>query len=174
MPSRPKKRSTKRLSVDLWKKCQQRGLMVTKMDVDNFAFDHVDLKISTSLLQGNTRPAEVAEDTGLKLSLIKQRLLDPVRCGWISRQLEAAVTSQLGQVYAAVYNRAVRTGDPTAARFLRDTLRPMTPQTQTHVHAHINLDGLSDKQLDMMIEQHKRDLHVQEAEFEVQEDGDGE
>jgi hypothetical protein len=169
----PRKKRT-RESVDLWRKCQQRGLLTNKHEIDIFPFDHVDLKIATSLLQGNTRPAEVAVDTGLKLSLIKQRLLDPVRCGWISRQLEGAVTEQLGQVYAAVYNRAVRTGDPSAARFLRDTLKPMTPQTQTHLHAHINLEGLSDAQLDKMIEQHKRDLSMQDADYEVKEDDDAE
>jgi hypothetical protein len=156
-----------RYSKNIWKQCQERGMAIVPKEVDFFAFDHIDLKIATSIMQGCISAKAIAEDSGVNRRVIKHRLLSPLRCAWISRQLEVAVESRLGQVLSAVYNRAIRTGDPQAAKLLLTQFKKINNPVQQHVHTHMNLNGLTDDQIDKLIDQKKRDLNIIETDFEV-------
>jgi len=156
--------------TDAWKDVQTRALAVTGSDVANFPWCPVDLKIAQCMLSGFTSVRELAAEVGIGERALKHRLLDPVRCAWISSQLEKCVGDRLGQVVAAVYNRAVRTGDPQAATLLLKQYKKFMPERKEihHTH-HMDLSNLSDGQIDKLIEQKKRNLNVMDADYKVKE-----
>jgi len=156
---------------DLWKTVQERSLAVSGQDVASFRWDPIDLKIAQAMLTGANTPLALKEETDIPQTVIKHRLLDPVRAAWISQQLEKCVGDRLGQVMAAVYNRCLRSGDPQAAALLLKQYGKFAPERkEVQHHHHMNLTGISEEQLNKLIEQKQRVLNITDAEFEVKKD----
>lgn len=146
---------------DIWKIVQGRSLSVIKSDVDNYRFDHMDFLLASSMLAGCNSITALSEDLGVDREEIRNRLLSPVRCAWLSRELEKGVESRLGQVLAAVYNRAINTGDVNAAKFLYQKFSKFDKPVQQHQHLHMDLSNISEEQLDKLINQKKRTLNYE-------------
>ena len=153
---------------DLWKTTQTRALDVAEQDVELFRFDPLDIKLAQAMLSGANTVPDLAAEIGAKPIQVRDRLLDPVRCAWISKQLEKVVGDRLGQVMAAVYNRAVRSGDPQAASLLMKKYNRFKPQEHHHKHLHMDLSAYDDEMLDKLISQKERNLniHVEKPEDE--------
>lgn len=156
-----------RKSKNVMKSTLTRGLKATPSQIAAFPFDHTDMTIVQAMMQGAITPKQVSDETGIKFTLIKQRLLDPARCGWMSSQLREAVGTRLGNVIASVYSRAVSTGDPRSAKLLLDLYKEMDGPIKKHLHVHTNLNGLTDLQLEKMIKQKKQALNMMDAEYKV-------
>ena len=152
-------------SNDVWKTVQGRGMTVTPREVEQFRFDHCDYLIAESMLSGCQTPAAIAANLDMKPEEIRDRLLYPVRCAWLSRELEKGVQTRLGMVMSAVFNRAVTTGDVSAAKFLHQKYNQYREPSQEHKHLHlVNLTNLNDAQLDKLIADQKRKLNLEETE----------
>ena len=158
---------------DVWKTVQERALAVSGHDVANFRWDPVDLKIAQAMLAGANDVLSLVTETNITKTQIRHRLLDPVRAAWISQQLEKCVGDRLGQVMAAVYNRAVRSGDPQAAALLLKQYGKFAPEQKEVHHKHsMDLSNITDDQLKQLIDQKERNLNIKTAEFIVKdEDG---
>ncbi len=115
----------------------ERGLEVEKAEIEQFPFDHADIGIAEAMLAGAKTAAEIAQEAGVSKEQVRERLMDPIRCAWISAQLEKAISTRLGRVLAAVYTKGVQTGDVSAARFLLQMFKKFTPETR---HLNFNLD----------------------------------
>ena len=127
---------------------QQRALVADVRDVDRFVFDEVDARIAEGLMRGCRTIPELSDELSIPMTEVQKRLYDPVRCGWISRELRAAVQDRLGNVLASVHNRAVATGDPAAARLLLEQYGELgcgksadTAQNHLHLHFEKMTDG---------------------------------
>ena len=149
-------------SSDCWKLVQARGMTVTQSELDTFRYDHLDFLIASSMLAGSNSITALSEDLKVDREMLRNRLLEPVRCAWLSKELEKGVESRLGQVLAAVYNRAIQTGDVNAAKFLYQKFKQYEKPTQQHQHLHMDLSRLSDEQLEKLIAQKRRTLNVDE------------
>jgi len=156
--------------TDTWKQVQERSLMVQGQDLANFRWDPADLKVAQAMLAGANTVPDLAVETGIKPTQLRHRLLDPVRCAWLSKQLETCVGDRLGQVMAAVYNRALRSGDPQAASLLLKQYGKFAPeQKEVKVTHTMDLSGMTEEQIDQLIEQKKRNLNIKDAEFKVKD-----
>lgn len=149
-------------SDSIWRAVQGRGMSVSAQEVDNYHFDHFDYLLVSSMMGGCKTVKDISEDLDMPEEQVRERLLYPVRCAWISRELAKAIESRLGQIAAAVYNRALQTGDPNAAKFLFQQYGKFKQQPTQHQHVHINLENMSDEQIDKLIEQKKRSLNIDE------------
>ena len=143
-------------------------MSVTPSDVENYRFDHLDYLIASSMLSGCNTITALTEDLGVDREELRNRLLSPVRCAWLSKELEKGVQSRLGQVVAAVYNRAINTGDVQAAKFLCQKFGKFQKPAQQHQHLHMDLSNLSDEQLDKLINQKKRTLNIDDKKNNTQ------
>ena len=124
------------------------------------------------MLSGAKGFMAIAKETDISQATVQHRLLDPVRCAWISRELRKSVETRLGNVIAAVYTRAVSTGDPSAAKMLLELYKQFESTPQKHLHVHTNLTGLTDEQLDKMIAQKQRQLNIIDTSItETKKDG---
>jgi len=157
---------------DMVKATLSRGLSVPIQEAVNFPFDHIDLLIAQNMLSGVVKAHQLADELGIRAEVIQHRLMDPVRCAWLSNELRKAVETRLGNVIAAVYSRAVNTGDPAAAKMLLSMYKQFEAPVQKHLHMHTDLTNLTDDQLDMMIKQKQRQLNIKDAEYTTK-DGDG-
>jgi len=142
----------------------KRGLRVPAGEIDSFPFDYRDIQLTQLMLlpDGPKTYSEFAAELGVTEATLRQRLLNEVRCGWISRQLDGAIRDRLGKVHASVYLAAIRTGDPTRAKYL-DTLYGKGPkegpqQVHLHNHNHIDLSSLSAEELKQFIRDRQRKL----------------
>lgn len=149
-------------------KVQQRGLRVTPDEIATYAPDHRDLLICECLLRGETKLDELAEATELTPSAVRQRLLDEVRCAWISARVSEAVHTRLGNVLGAVYARVMRSGDPQAAKLLLQQFGSLLekPKQVQHNHLHLDMSGMTEEQLRRYIEDKTRHLQATEVKAE--------
>lgn len=143
-------------------KVQTRSLRVQPSEADSYAFDHGDILLAEALLAGCRSPTEISEHVGLSTSAVKERLLDPVRCAWLAREIGKAVESRLGNVIGALYARAVRTGDPAAVRLLLQQygalINPVERKRVEHLHLSVDLGQMTDEELRAFIKEHQRGL----------------
>lgn len=155
-----------------------RALTATEAEGAAHPFDHIDLLICQAMMEPGARTwTDIAQDAGLAEPALRQRLLDAVRCRWISMELEKAVEGRLGMVFAAVYAAAVRTGDPARARFLIDHYREKRPEKHLHLHAQLDLTQLSNEELTAFVRDRKRVLGITEEKKSAEDsdrDGGGE
>lgn len=149
----------------------ERGLTVSAEEAAAFPFDHTDILTASAMLNGATTPAQIADEVGLTPSAVRERLLDPVRCAWLSREVRTAVGVRLGNVLAALYARAIRTGDPRAVQLLLqqygELLSPVERKVVDHRHMHVDLGQLSEDQLEKLIEDTNRKLNRKEPPIDV-------
>lgn len=143
----------------------ERGLEVSEAEAAAYPFTYDDIHLCQILLRPDDQPKThktIADELGITESALKQRLLDPQRCAFISTQLNHAIQSQLGRVHASVYLAAIRTGDPARARYLDQLFgkgpRDGPQQLHVHNHNHIDLSGLTDEQLKQFIRDRQRKL----------------
>lgn len=154
---------------------QDRGLLVTPQEAATFPADHVDYLLVQHMLSGLNSSEELAEslkDGGVTVTSVRQRLLDPVRCAWISQQIIHGIGSRLGQVMLAVYGRAVSTGDPNAAKLvLQQYSALIEPIARSeHINHTIDWSKLPPEMLEKMVQDKLRGLGFREtkpAECEV-------
>lgn len=145
---------------DLVTKVKTRSLRVTAEEAELFPFDHKDILIAQAMITGARTPLAIAEETELKPDAVRHRLLDPVRCAWISREISKAVESRLGNVLGAVYARVMRSGDPQAAKLLLaqygKLLSPVDKSVHEHRHLHMDFKGYSQEQLETYVTEQQR------------------
>ena len=160
-------------SINLISRVNERGLTVTPAEAASFPFDAVDVLITQNLLAGVTTSYALANAMeGVSEIAVRNRLLDPVRCAWMSQQLSAAVGQRLGMVLASVYGRALATGDPRAAELLFKRYGEMAPTRTETVHHHVDYSKLPAGVLEKMVREKMRSLGVSEtleAEIDVEE-----
>jgi hypothetical protein len=149
---------------------------VTPEAVREFGHDHVDMLITEAFLTGQVTVPAVAKFCETSKGVIRHRLLDPVRCAWISERIERLISNRLGNVMASVYARAVGTGDPNAAKFLMQHYGRLRPEERRSVNVDISVDytGFTDEELKKIAEEKARKLgfmkevhNVRDAEFSV-------
>lgn len=150
-----------------------RALSATEAEGAQHPFDQIDLLVAQHLMEpGEKKYSDLAAAAGLKEDALRQRLLDPVRCRWISMELEKAVDTRLGMVIAAVYSAAVRTGDPQRARFLLEHFRDKKPERHLHLHANLDLSQLSNEELTAFIRDKRRTLGEVNEDTRPEQDSD--
>lgn len=155
-------------------KALKRGMEVAPEEVGTFPWTPEDVMVAEAMISGCKTVNEIAEEVGIKPELLRHRLLDPVRCAWLSTKIEGAVQSRLGRVIASVYNRAVTNGDVRAAEFLMKHYGKMRPEEKHHLHAHATLDfsQLATEELEKLRNDYLRklgmNLPAQDAEFTVE------
>ena len=161
---------------NLMAKVGDRALSVSPQEATAFPFDAVDVLICQNLLAGCSTAKSLSAAIGNTTEIcIRDRLLDPVRCAWISQQLSAAVGSRLGMVLTSVYGRAVTTGDPKAAELLLKRYGEMAPVRTEVVNTNVTVDltKLPPEILEKMIAEKMRGLglkrETQEAECIIKE-----
>lgn len=121
-------------------KALTRSIDAAPADVAVFAYDHHDIALCEAFLLGSKTLKDISIETELDPEVIRHRLLDPVRCGWISLQLEKAIQSRLGRVLASVYSRAVSTGDVGAAQFLYKLFGRVRPEEKRNLNVNVSVD----------------------------------
>lgn len=98
-------------------KVKARAMTVTPDQVMAFPADHRDHILAEAVLQGFSLE-DMAAFTGMSQKQVRDKLLDPVRCAWMSQYIDQMVPTRLGRVLGAVFARACSTGDPAAATML--------------------------------------------------------
>lgn len=149
-------------------KAQARGLSVTPTEIAQYPYDHIDVAIAEAMLQGLHTPKDIAGELGVAASLIRQRLLDPVRCAWLSVEVGKAVETRMFQALGAVFARVIRTGDPAGMRVLLQQFgKNLKPQEHVHRHVLIDFTALSTDELKRYVQDQGRKLGqtVVDAEF---------
>lgn len=167
-------------------KIQDRAIEVTPGQIAAFPADHIDVELAQACLEGYTTPRRIAEELQLPVKQVRERMLDPVRCGWLSQRIGQLVELRLMSVLGALYARAIRTGEPAAVKLLLDRFGKMLakPKEHRHLHAHVDLTALSNDQLQRYIDQRMRELGTTtcekgqqmstDAEFSIQEPSNAE
>lgn len=158
-------------------KIHERAIEVTPSQVAAFPADHIDTQMCQALIQGYTTPRVMAEELELDVKMVRERLLDPVRCAWMSQRVGQLVELQIMNAVGALYARCLRTGEPAAVKLLLDRFGRMLakPQEVRHLHAHVDLSALSNDQLQRYIDQRMRELGATTCvEFTEQESPDAE
>lgn len=147
-------------------KVQERALAATPEEVACFPWTHEDVLIAEAMLAGIKSVQDIAAEVGLQPSTLRHRLLDPVRCAWISGQIERSVESRLGQVLGAVYARAVATGDPRSAEMLLRHFGKLKPDRRESLNVTVGLDlsSLSPDELQKLVDQKMRKLGLKQDE----------
>lgn len=140
----------------------ERGLMASEAELAKFQPDYDDRLLLEALLQRAVTYEEIAKLTDIPLATVKDRLLDPVRCAYLAEQAALVVQQRRGMVMAALYARAVRTGDVNAARLYLQQIGELMPEHATvdHRHAHVvaDISQFSDEQLTSYIREKEREL----------------
>jgi hypothetical protein len=142
-----------------------RALVTSAAEAAAFPYDAVDMMIAQNVLAGiNTDLGLSKVIPGVSDVQIRNRLLDPVRCAWLSQQLSAAISQRLGLVLSAVYGRALQTGDPRAAELLLKRYGDMAPVKTEQVHHIVDYSKLPKDILEKMISEKMRNLGVHQKE----------
>jgi predicted Rdx family selenoprotein len=154
-------------------------MAVSAAEAATFPADHVDYLLVQHMLAGLNTPEAIAKqlaEAGVTEVTIQQRLLDPVRCAWISQQILHGIGTRLGQLMLAVYGRAVTTGDPNAAKLVLQQYNALIePVARTeHVNMTVDFSKLPKEMLEKMVQDKMRNLGmkkrpVENAECEVKE-----
>jgi hypothetical protein len=153
-------------------KVKQRALVPDPEQVLSFPADETDLLLAEGCLNGFGSFKALADFCELEPKFVRERLLDPVRCAWISQYVDKMLPTRMGQVLGAVFTRAVSTGDPSAATMLLKQYKKWLGD-DVKKSVHLNLEGkidltnLTDEQLKLYIaEQVKHNKDILDAEFE--------
>lgn len=153
-------------------KVKERALIPDPEQVLSFPADEKDYLIAEGCLNGFGSFKAIAEFTELDPKFVRERLLDPVRCAWISQYIDKLIPTRLGAVLGAVFSRAVSTGDTAAATMLlKQYKRWLGEDVKKSVHLNlegkIDLTNLTDEQLKLYIhEQARHNKDILDAEFE--------
>ena len=145
-------------------KVQGRGLTADVAEVAAFPYTHQDILMAQAMIGGAKTIQEIADAAEMNVNTARHALLCPVRCAWISQEIEKAVETRLGSVMGAVYSRAIATGDPRCAEMLLKHYGRLRPdrKEQLHVHASVDLSGLSNDELKRLIDQKARQLNLKQ------------
>lgn len=138
-----------------------RSMKVTAAEADAFPWDHTDLLLAEALLSpGVITWQDVAAHAEVPVSTVKERLQDPVRAAWMSREISKGIESRLGLALAAVWGRVLRTGDVNGAKLLLAQYGQLVqPVAQTeHRHLHLDLSALSSDELKAFIAERQKTL----------------
>ena len=178
MPKKPKttyQRTGKKAPIA---KIKQRAMTVTPDQVMTFPADHRDHLLAEAVLQGF--PLEdMATFTDMTIKAVRDRLLDPVRCAWMSQYIDRMVPTRLGRVLGAVFSRACSTGDPNAAKMLLQQYRQWQGQEvrkNVSLDVKMDLSGFSNEELLKIIQDSaRRNPQVKDIiDVQVEEAADGE
>ncbi|NIO43141.1 MAG: hypothetical protein GTO41_25090 [Burkholderiales bacterium] len=134
-------------------KVQERSLTISPEQAATFPWDHRDKLLAEALLHDFRLP-DIAEFTGMKERTVRDRLMDPVRCAWISQYIDAVIPSRLGQVLGAVFRRATQTGDPASAKMLLQQYNKWLGREvreNVNVDVRMDLSGLTNEELVRLI-----------------------
>jgi hypothetical protein len=135
-------------------KVKERSLVPTPDQVLSYPADEVDKLLAEACLSGFGTFKAMAEFADLDPNMVRERLLDPVRCAWISKYIDELVPTRLGTVLGAVFGRAVSTGDPSSAKMLLQQYKKWTgEETKKSVNLNVGVDlgHLTNEQLKLFI-----------------------
>ena len=146
-------------------KVKKRALTVTPDQALAFPADHRDYILAEAVLQGFSLE-DMATFTEMTQKQVRDKLLDPVRCAWMSQYIDQMVPSRLGRVIGAVFSRACSTGDPAAAKMLLQQYRAWHGQDvkrNVNLDVKMDLSGFSnDELLKIIKDQVRRNPKVKE------------
>lgn len=160
-------------------KVKQRALAISPEQVLTFPADERDEILAQGMLNAYGSFQALAEFTEIPKETIRERLLDPVRCAWISQRVDQLIATRTGQVLGAVFTRAISTGDVQAAKMILQQYNKWRgDETQKSVHlnidAKLDLSHLSDEELQIYVaEQLKKNKKIVDATFEEKPPDDG-
>lgn len=144
-------------------KTHERGLTAPAAEIAQFKPDWDDRLILEAMLNRAMKHADIAQMTGIEEKEVTRRLLDPVRCAYLSQQAVNLVQQRGGLVTAAVYAKAIQTGDPAAARLVLQQLGELVPEhsqvEHRHAHVHMQYEQMTDEQLRAFIAEKERALN---------------
>lgn len=138
-------------------------MTVSKEEAAAFPFDHADILLASAMVSGASTPSALSEETGLTVPTVRERLLDPVRCAWLSREVREAVGSRIGEVYGHLLARVRRNGCPASAKLLlqqfNELLAPVEKKIIDHRHMHVDLSAYTLDELDKLARETARKLN---------------
>lgn len=145
----PAELEKKRLSAALMK-ISERSLSVDPRDVDSYVPREADIQIAEAMLAGAITFSQIAERLQVTSSWVGQHMKDPLVCAWVSRTIHRNIQHRLGQVDAAMLQRAMA-GDVRAADLLYKRYGQMTKRS-FNVSAQLDLSKLPDQDLEALIQ----------------------
>jgi hypothetical protein len=148
------------------KRMRERALLAAPDEVAVFPYDQLDVLVAEATIRGAKTLQELEDFCGAPAGTIKDRLLDPVRSAWIALQIEKAVGQRLGLINAALFHRAVSTGDPNAAKLLLTQYGKLVAepaQRREIVDVRIDLSGLTTEELKRFAAEKARSLGLTQS-----------
>lgn len=153
-------------TVSTLRRTLETALTATPEEIENHLWDAIDIAIAESLLEhGDADVTVLASRVGLTQEQLRHRMRDPVRCGWISRQMYHTIPVRLGHVYAALFRSAVG-GNVNSARLLLERFDDFfRPAARAAVHINVGAGGnvdvknMSDQELGQRIQLLMEDLN---------------
>jgi hypothetical protein len=141
----------------LIRKTMIRALEATPEQLDEYIYDQIDFLCAEAMMNGERTYLNIANAVGMSYEAIKRRMRNPVRCAWISQQMTKIIPQRLGQVYAALYARAIE-GDARAATMVLERFDPLfSPKTNAGITVNaggdVNITKLSDEEISARIQE---------------------
>lgn len=144
----------------------KRALHVDDDEIRCYVPTELDLQMAEAMLTGATTFTAVAEQMGCDPSTVSRAMKDPVRCGWISMQLQRIVSKRIGLVDAALLSRALG-GDVRAIKLFYERHGELVHRSHiTTTRLDFDPAQLTDDDLDVIIAS-ERARHAKPAEFTV-------
>lgn len=124
----------------------QIGLDVSPGELQTYEPDTKDIAIAQAMLEGHAGAPAVADFLAGEDGLprmdrreVRERLLNPVRCAWLSAQIISAIPHMMGPLYAQLFWRAFQ-GDQAAARLVISRFDQKYRPTSRHETVAANID----------------------------------
>lgn len=119
------------------------GYSVTPQQLADYSADTKDVAIVTAMASGAIKPEDIVEhardEAPMTEAEVKKRLVDPVRCAWITTQLTTFIPHILGQFWVSLFFKA-QAGDMQAAKLVAQRFDPNFRPTTRHESMSANVD----------------------------------
>lgn len=132
-------------------KLAQRALDVDDDEIRAYGPTEMDLQMAEAMLSGCITFTQIAEQMGVDPSTVSRAMRNPVRCGWLSAQLQRIVSKRIGLVDAALMARAL-SGDVRAIKLFYERHGELIHRSHVTT-SRLDFDPaqLSDADLDIII-----------------------
>jgi hypothetical protein len=132
-------------------KLAQRSLDVDDDEIRTYAPTEMDLQMAEAMISGCITFTQIAEQIGADPSTVSRAMRHPVRCGWLSSQLQRIVAKRIGLVDAALVARAL-SGDVRAIKLYYERFGELVHRSHiTTTRLDFDPSKLSDEDLDIII-----------------------
>ncbi|MEE8386740.1 MAG: phBC6A51 family helix-turn-helix protein [Dehalococcoidia bacterium] len=166
-PSGGRKRPAKKRKMSsALTKLAQRSLDVDDDEIRTYEPTEMDLQMAEAMIGGCRTFTEIAEQIGMDPSGVSRAMKDPVRCGWLSSQLQRIVAKRIGLVDSALMGKAL-SGDVRAIKLYYERFGELVHRSHiTTSRLDFDVTKLSDGDLDTIIAGEAAKVAT-DADFEV-------